>query len=330
MHTDLVKNHVALVLLVDYKNCNPGGDPDRDNTPRVDDETGHGLIMHVTPKRKIRDWLALQGHGIYVSRGACYETDRNKPIYSELGITPPPVESTETDEDEAGDDVPVAKKAKGGKKGPKAKPPSAEQAVKIYRAINGKYLDARWFGQPVPGCPGTNRGPIQFSNGESIDPVSPLRNSITRCAVATEKEALDQNGANHTFGGVHYIPYGLYRFHIYVNPSDARDTKLTEGDYDLFITALMSMFDHDRASGRAQSCIRALYEFKFPEKRQGPVNVERLLESVQVKRKDPERAARSFDDYTVTIPNKVQNHKDFAFKRLVSEVNPYLDEVAAE
>jgi CRISPR-associated protein Csd2 len=340
MDTQVLKTHIALVLLVDFKNCNPQGDPDRDNAPRTDDATGYGVISPMGPKRKIRDYLAMNGNTIYVSRGACYET-QNKPIFEAVGVEAPPPDENAADADEVGEgegeDTPAVKSsAKKGALVKKAKRKvSADQAQQVYQTICKKYLDARLFGQPVPGLPGTCRGPIQFGWGESVEPVTPLRASITRVAVATEKDVEKQQGANRMMGGVWYIPYGLYRFHIYINPSDARSTGCTEADYAEFIRALTSMFDADRSSGRTSSCIRALYEFKMNdfETMHGALNIERLLESVQVLRKEPGKDARSFSDYRIAIPNMVQNHKDFAFTRLVSEVNPYTvetDALAAE
>ena len=114
-----------------------------------------------------------------------------------------------------------------------------------------------------------------------------------------------------------------------MNPSDARVTSCTEEDYQKFIQATITMFDFDRSSVRTSSCVRALYEFRLKDydKMSGPVNTERLLESVRVTRKSDVETARSFEDYTITVPAKVQNHPDFTFKRLVSEVNPFADDV---
>lgn len=339
MNSDLLKTHRALVLLVDFKNCNPQGDPDRENEPRTDDETGHGIITVSGPKRKIRDYLALRGHNIYVRRGACFETQNNV-VFGELGLgAPPPVDGADDEDEIVEDEAPKAKgkgakaKAKGGSKKPEKKGRmTLEDANRVYASLCAKYIDARLFGQSVPGLPGTARGPVQFSMGESIDPVQPVRASITRVAVATEKEAADQGGSNRMMGGVWYIPYGLYRFHIYVNPSDARVTGCTEADYETFIEALVAMFDHDRSSGRATSCVRALYEFRMNEQMRGPVHAEKLLESITVRRRDKDSKARSFADYEVYVPQAVQSSPDFTFRRIVSETNPWLDQdaVAAE
>ena len=137
---EVLKTHIALVLLCDFKNCNPQGDPDRDNAPRTDDATSHGLISPMGPKRKIRDHLARNGHTIYVSRGACFET-QNRPIFAEAGVEapPPPEDEVDADNEEAEDEETASssKKAKGKGKAPKkAKVKvSSDQAVKVYSSI---------------------------------------------------------------------------------------------------------------------------------------------------------------------------------------------------
>ncbi len=320
-----IKNHIGLVLLVDYKNCNPQGSPAHENAPRVDDETLKGLITAPGLRRKVRDYFASLGRDIYVGRGVCYET-QNQPLFNKVGAAVVTDDDTDDDTDSQADVEPTPKKGKKGKKvAKKGKGCSAAQAMDVYRALTERYIDARLFGQLVPGIPGTCRGPIQISMGESIDPVSPQRMLITRCAVATEKEANDQNDANRMLGGLHFIPYGLYRFHIYVNPNDAKKTSCTEEDYALFIEAIKSMFDNDRSSARTQVCVRALYEFRMNAQMAGAVNIERLLESVSVTRKNTDVAARSFADYTIEIPRVVQNHPDVDFHRLVSEVSAWVD-----
>jgi CRISPR-associated protein Csd2 len=173
--------------------------------------------------------------------------------------------------------------------------------------------------------PGTLRGPIQFSWGVSVDPVVATRAAITRVAVATIKEEEKQGGANRTMGSAQYVPYGLYRFHFYVNPADARRTGCTEADYDLFLDKLMHMFDYDRSSARPTSCVRALFEMRVKETATGIVHGEQLLEAIQVRRKDPNKVARSFADYEVLIPNKILSSDDIEFRKIVSDENPWLD-----
>lgn len=338
----ILNSHRQLVLLIDIKNGNPQGDPDDDNCPRTDPETGKGLITAQGPKRKIRDFLAMNGHEVYVARGSCFQRT-NREVATSLGINDifgqEEEESEETDsEEETEVEASSTKKGKKGKAAKKSTGPkvkiTSEMSKDVYSELAKKFIDARLFGQLVPKLNGMLRGPIQFSMGESIDPVQPARMAITRVAVATEAEEKSQGGANRGMGGLWFIPYGLYRFHIYVNPSDAQKTGCTEEDYDLFLKALVSMFDNDRSSVRPSFCVRALYEFKQKpnepnNKFQGTMLGERLLESIQVERINKDAPARSFNDYRVHIPTGIKTSSDFEFRRVVSEKSPWEDDQQA-
>jgi len=203
--------------------------------------------------------------------------------------------------------------------------PNPDNSALIYGELAAKYPDFRIFGGTVPRLVGTGRGPVQVSPAESIDPVTPTRDTITRVAVATEKEERRQDGANRGMGGIWFVPYGLYRFHVYINPTDAKRTLLTEGDYaDLFLPPLVRLFDNDRASGRTGSCVRAIYEFRHVdfEATQKPscaIGGEALLETIEVVR-DPSRdgPARHWSHYQVKIRAGHRASQDFSFREIVS------------
>src|SRR5690554_3157937 len=55
-----IQNRYDFVILFDVKDGNPNGDPDGGNLPRVDAETGHGLVTDVCIKRKVRNYIALK------------------------------------------------------------------------------------------------------------------------------------------------------------------------------------------------------------------------------------------------------------------------------
>jgi CRISPR-associated protein Csd2 len=328
----IINTHRYGILLVDGSYMNMQGDPDRGNDARQDDETGMGLFTAMMPKRKVRDALAMDGHDIYVGRGACFQR-QNRAVAESVGVDFAGADDEEVTEDvDEEEEEKPAKAAKGKaakKKKVRVNPADAE---KIYQALCKKYIDARLFGQPIPSLPGTLRGPIQFGWGVSVDPVLPTRAAITRQAVATEKEEEKQNGANRMMGSALYVPYGLYRVHFYVNPADARHTGCTEADYDLFLDKLAHMFDYDRSSARPSSCVRGLFEFRVNENAKGVVHGEQLLEAVQVRRRDPNKVARAFSDYDITIPQKILTSPDISFRKIVTDVNPWLDaaDVAAE
>ena len=327
------------ILLVDIEDGNPQGDPDADNRPRTDPETSHGVITASGIKRKIRDRLALAGHPLYIARGACLER-QNLAAAASVGCAPifedddeESESNSEGEEDHAeeAESKPARRTAgKGrGKSGKKIKP-TPETSRQVFDALAEKFIDFRLFGGTVPRLIGTGRGPIQFTMGKSVDPVTPIRASITRVAVATEKEAIAQNDANRGMGGLWYIPYGLYRFHWFISPSDAQRTKMTEADYDLFVKSVLTMFDDDRSSVRASTAVRLFYEFRHNESHKGDLAGMRLLERVRVLRKDPTRPARHFSDYAVEIHPSILHCADLELRKIVDVENLWDSERAAE
>lgn len=314
------------VLLIDFRNCNPQGDPDSENRPRTDPETGHGFIRDAGIKRKIRDYLAIQGHPLYIARGACLESLNHTAAVTVGAENIFTNTDEDEDEEEEGDDKPKARKAPKAKKKGKATP---ETSRLVFDELAKKFIDFRLFGGTVPRLIGTGRGPIQFSFGDSVDPVTPLRAALTRVAVATEEEAEDQAGANRGMGGQWYIPYGLYRFHWYANPVDAMRTKMTEDDYELFLKSILNMFENDRSSGRVRACVRYAIEFKHKEHAgPGAISGERLLELVRVERKDRDKPARSYGDYNVTLHPLLERSQDFERRILIEPIS--WDDRAAE
>ena len=306
------------VILIDFRNCNPQGDPDAENRPRTDPETGNGLIRDAALKRKVRDFLAIQGHQLYIARGACLERT-NHAAASTVGAEDIFANTDDEEEVEDEEEKPKAKKAAKAKKKAKATP---ETSRLVFDALAEKYIDFRLFGGTVPRLIGTGRGPVQIGFGDFIDPVTPMRAAITRVAVATEEEAADQAGANRGMGGQWYIPYGLYRFHWYANPVDAMRTKMTEEDYELFLQGVLRMFENDRASGRVRACVRYAVEFKHKEHAApGALSGERLLELVRVQRKDKNVPARSFSDYEIVFHKLLKQSQDFEMRTLIEAIS---------
>ena len=337
----IITTHRFGILLVDGGFMTMQGDPDRGNEQRTDYD-GHGIVSAAMPKRKIRDQLAMDGHEIYVARGACLSRTRDAVAASiDVDLSGISSEDEGEDDDEGDAIVEEAPKAKKGsaksEKKPAAQKPgkrgpvSPADAERLYQEVARRFIDARFFGQAMPGLPGTLRGPIQFSWGITVDPVIVTRACITRVAVETEKEEKKQNGANRGMGSGSFVPYGLYRFHFYVNPSDARHTGFTEADYDLFLAKLSRMFEFDRSSARPTSCVRGLFDFTLKEKPTGIIHQEQMLEAIQVRRREPSRPARSFSDYEVIVPKKVlsRDGQDFVFRKVVDVVNPWVDADAA-
>jgi CRISPR-associated protein Csd2 len=269
-----VKNRYEFVLLFDVKDGNPNGDPDAGNLPRIDPETGNGLVTDVCLKRKVRNYVGLEKgeqppHEIYVKEKAVL-TNQQKKAFDAL--------TSEEKQDKT----------------------TIEQA-KDWMCKN--FYDIRTFGAVMSlkefNC-GQVRGPIQFGFARSIDRIFTGEHSITRMAVATQAEADKQGGDNRTMGRKFTIPYGLYRVHGFVSAPLAKQTGFSEEDLDLFWRALVNMFDHDRSAARGEMAPRKLIVFKH-ESELGNAPAQKLFDLVKVERTDDTKPPRSFSDYTVTV-----------------------------
>ncbi|MDO8437793.1 MAG: type I-C CRISPR-associated protein Cas7/Csd2 [Nitrosomonadaceae bacterium] len=273
-------NRYDFVLLFDVKDGNPNGDPDAGNLPRMDAESGRGLVTDVCLKRKVRNFVGLvKGEQppfeIYVKEKAVLN-NQHKRAY--VGIGKPELLE--------GDD----KKRKGG---------DAVDEARQWMCRN--FFDVRAFGAVMStgiNC-GQVRGPIQLTFSRSVDPVVALEHSITRMAVATEAEAEKQSGDNRTMGRKFTVPYGLYAAHGFVSSFLAKQTGFDEGDLELLWQALTQMFEHDRSAARGEMTTRGLYVFKH-DSELGNAPAHKLFELIQAK-KNTDEPARDFSDYTVSV-----------------------------
>lgn len=267
-----LQNRIDFVFMFDVQDGNPNGDPDAGNLPRVDAETGMGLVTDVCLKRKVRNYVQVAkqcapGYDIFIKEKA--------------------VLNTLIDQAHEAESV----KNAGDKK-------KTEAARNI---MCQSYYDVRAFGAVM--STGKNagqvRGPIQLTFARSVDPIFASEHSITRMAVATEQEAEKQKGDNRTMGRKATIPYGLYVCHGFVSASLARQTGFSQEDLDLFFDALKNMFDIDRSAARGLMSAQKLIVFRHSSVL-GNAPANKLFDLVKVT-KATDAVARSFGDYTVTI-----------------------------
>ena len=278
--TDSIKNRYDFVLLFDVIDGNPNGDPDAGNMPRMDPQTGHGLVTDVCLKRKVRNYVGLkQGEQppfeIYVKEKAVLNRQHER-AYKELGF--------------------ALSGESGKRKG------SGDEVEKARAWMCGNFYDVRTFGAVMTlgiNC-GQVRGPVQMTFARSMDPITPAEHSITRMAVATEKEAEAQQGDNRTMGRKFTVPYGLYRAHGFISAHLAEQTGFSDEDLALLWEALGSMFEHDHSAARGQMTTRGLYVFQHANAL-GNAPAHRLFERVSVALRDPGGTPRAFDDYVVTV-----------------------------
>lgn len=270
-----MNNRYDFIYLFDVQDANPNGDPDAGNLPRVDVETGQGLVTDVCLKRKIRNFVQMtrpgdDTHRIYFTEGAVLN-NLHKEAHGHAGI-------------------PAAQ----------SKTPKPELKDKATRWMCEHYYDVRTFGAVMSmeiNC-GQVRGPIQISFARSIDPIVSSEHAITRSSVTNEKDAEKER----TMGRKFTVPYALYRAHGFVNPFLAKQTGFSEDDLELLFEALVNAFQFDQSAARPAGSMnpRALLVFKH-DSALGSAPSHALFDRVQVRKKDGIEAPRSFADYDVQI-----------------------------
>ncbi|NTW88573.1 MAG: type I-C CRISPR-associated protein Cas7/Csd2 [Desulfobulbaceae bacterium] len=276
------------VLLFDVKDGNPNGDPDAGNLPRMDAETGMGLVTDVCLKRKVRNYVQLAGQDIFIKEKGVLNVLIDQ-AYEELKID---LFKEPTD-------------PKDGKKRNKDGTAQGGEVDKGRTQMCKQYYDIRTFGAVMStgANAGQVRGPVQLTFARSIEPIVALEHSITRMAVATEAEAEKQSGDNRTMGRKYTVPYGLYRTHGFVSAHLANQTGFSEEDLNLFWDSLLNMFEHDRSAARGMMATRGLYVFEHSTAL-GNAPAYTLFDRITVERKNTlSGPARSFEDYVINVNN---------------------------
>lgn len=278
-----IKNRYEFIMLFDVENGNPNGDPDAGNMPRIDPETGLGLVTDVCLKRKVRDYVQMKyedaaGHKIYIKDGVPLNTSDREALTAN-GIA---------------DDKAL--------KEHKKKDPGIDERIRDYMC--GEFFDIRTFGAVMTTFvkaalnSGQVRGPVQFSFAKSIDPIFPQEVTITRVAITTEADA-ERKGTE--MGRKHIVPYALYRAEGYISANLAQKvTGFTEDDLALLWEALINMFEHDHSAARGKMAMRELIVFKH-DCALGNVPAYKLFDRVKVTRKNEVVYPRSYGDYEITI-----------------------------
>lgn len=286
---EVIKNRYEFVVLFDVENGNPNGDPDAGNMPRIDPESGLGLVTDVCLKRKIRNYIETvkedsEGYKIYIKEDVpLNRSDREACEAFRI---------EETDE----------KKITEGLKKLKKNDPLADIKIKDYMCKN--FYDIRTFGAVMTtfvkaslNC-GQVRGPVQIGFARSIDPVISQEITITRVAITTEKDAENKSTE---MGRKYIVPYGLYRAEGYISANLARKvTGFSEDDLELLWDAIINMFEHEHSAARGKMAVRELIVFKH-SKELGDCPAYKLFDAVEVKKKEEIEFPRKYQDYTVAI-----------------------------
>ena len=297
--SEVIKNRYEFVVLFDVENGNPNGDPDAGNMPRIDPESGLGLVTDVCLKRKIRNYVEMvkedaKGYQIYIKEDVPLNRSDRKACES-LGIE-------EKDDKKITDSLKKLKKTD----------PDVDVKLRDYMCDN--FYDIRTFGAVMTtfvkaslNC-GQVRGPVQLGFARSIDPIISQEVTITRVAITTEKDAENKNTE---MGRKSIVPYGLYRVEGYVSANLARKvTGFSEEDLDLLWEAIINMFENDHSAARGRMAVRELIVFKH-SKELGDCPAYKLFDAVEVKKKEEVEYPRKYQDYIVQvheedIPNTVE------------------------
>ncbi|MBQ9492769.1 MAG: type I-C CRISPR-associated protein Cas7/Csd2 [Oscillibacter sp.] len=289
---EAIRNRYDFVVLFDVENGNPNGDPDAGNMPRVDPETGYGLVTDVCLKRKIRNYVETvkenaDGYRIYIKEGVPLNRSDNE-AFTAVGI--------DGAAEMKNDDLKKKVKAK------KEAGTDVDAAVRDY--LCGNFFDIRTFGAVITtavkgalNC-GQVRGPVQLCFARSVDPILPQEVTITRVAITTEADA-ENKGTE--MGRKYIVPYGLYRCEGFVSANLARKTTgFSEADLSLLWEAILNMFEHDHSAARGKMAVRELIVFKH-ESELGRAPAWKLFDRVQVTKKEGVSVPRAYTDYVVSV-----------------------------
>lgn len=287
--SDVIKNRYEFVVLFDVENGNPNGDPDAGNMPRIDPESGLGLVTDVCLKRKIRNYIETvkedtERFKIYIKEDVPLNRSDREACKS-LGIQ-------ETEDKKVTDALKKLKKS------------DADADVKLRDYMCENFYDIRTFGAVMTtfvkaslNC-GQVRGPVQIGFARSVDPIISQEVTITRVAITTEKDAENKSTE---MGRKSIVPYGLYRAEGYISANLARKvTGFSEEDLELLWEAIINMFENDRSAARGKMAVRELIVFKH-SKELGDCPAYKLFDAVEVKKKEEVVYPRKYQDYTVEI-----------------------------
>ena len=280
----VISNRYEFVIFFDVENGNPNGDPDAGNMPRIDPETGYGLVTDVCLKRKIRNYVETvkegeSGFRIYVKDNVpLNRSDAEACTYVGVGSTKDALKD--------------------------AKKKDADLDLKIRNFMCSNFYDIRTFGAVMTtfvkgalNC-GQVRGPVQLSFARSVDPIVPQEVTITRVAITTEADA-EKKGTE--MGRKYIVPYGLYRAEGYVSANLARKTTgFSEEDLELLWQAILNMFELDHSAARGKMAVRELIVFRH-DSELGNAPAYKLFDLVRAEHTPGVVAPRTFTDYQISV-----------------------------
>lgn len=222
--SETIENNSEILFLYDAKMCNPNGDPDDENKPRMDYIRNINLVSDVRLKRYIRDYLMdHKKQEIFV----CKVKDKTVNATSRLK------ELIKKYENEIND--------KNLKDLFKENEPDEKKLSNHLPWLLSKLTDVRLFGATMPiksengkGASISFTGPVQFNWGYSLNKITgPIESSgITSTFAGADEEYS-------TMGKDYRVAYSLIAFHGIISAKRAEHTKLTDEDIELFDDAMI-------------------------------------------------------------------------------------------
>ena len=279
---DAIQNRYEFVFFFDVENGNPNGDPDAGNMPRIDPETGYGLVTDVCLKRKIRNYVETvkegePGYRIYIKDNVpLNRSDAEACAY--VGVDPAKLKEAKKKDDKLD--------------------------VKIRDFMCSNFFDIRTFGAVMTtfvkgalNC-GQVRGPVQLGFARSVDPILPQEVTITRVAITTEADA-EKKGTE--MGRKYIVPYGLYRAEGYISANLAKKTTgFSEADLELLWQAILNMFELDHSAARGKMSVRELIVFRH-DSGLGNAPAYKLFDLVKAQRNPNVVSPRAYSDYQISV-----------------------------
>lgn len=220
-----IENNSEILFIYDAKMCNPNGDPDDENKPRMDYNRNINLVSDVRLKRYIRDYLMdYREKTIFVCKVEGETVDATNRLKKLIEGNREEIEKNEKLKDLLDRNKPAEK-----------------NLSKHMPWLLSKLTDVRFFGATMPlkseggrGASITFTGPIQFNWGCSLNKVSgPMESSTITSTFAGAGEEYS------TMGKDYRVDYSLIAFHGIISAKRAENTKLADEDIDLFDEAMI-------------------------------------------------------------------------------------------
>ena len=299
-----VSHNSELLFLYDAKQCNPNGDMDNENKPRMDWEAGRNLVSDVRLKRYIRDYLMkVQEHPIFV-RKLGDEALKAKEALALYKLT----------HLDGKKEIALSKKDLNLKE---------KELKSIGDDIFG-LVDIRLFGATIPieveegqGSSSTFTGPVQFNWGYSLNTIHELQESKT--ITSHLQTGKSEHGAG--IGKDYRVNYSFLAFSGGINANVAQDTRMTEEDAQLLDEAIIKSIPLNRTRSKIGQTPRLYLRVEMIDNQ---TVLNDLREFIHLEASVPEPELRSIQECAIDATD-LQNYLD-KFDGKIQRIHYWKDE----